>query len=96
MLNVEKFKNGANSSAAGSNRRGGQGRLELEATKAMVDGQETFNVVFRDFGNYGRQRWVANFGSLSQVQVQEMIGHLQGLLVDDELDGPILEVGSNS
>ena len=96
MLNVKKFENGANSSAAESNRRGGKGRLELEATKAMVDGQETFNVVFRDFGNYGRERWVGNFGSLSKPQVLEMIGHLQALLVDIEEDGPIVEVGTNS
>ena len=95
MLNVKKFENGANSSAAETNRRGGKGRLELEATKAVVDGQETFNIVFRDFGNYGRERWVGNFGSLSQAQVQEMIGHLQGLLITDN-DGPILEPGINS
>ena len=95
MLNVKKFENGANSSAAETNRRGGKGRLELEATKAVVDGQETFNIVFRDFGNYGRERWVGNFGNLSQVQVQEMIGHLQGLLITDN-DGPILEPGINS
>ena len=79
MLNVKKFENGAASSAGESNKRGGKGRLELEAARVEVDGQETFNVVFRDIGNYGRERWSANFGQLSPDQVDDMIARLQWL-----------------
>ena len=92
MLTVKKFENGANSTAADTNKRGGKGRLELEACKVTVEGKESFNITFRDFGNYGRERWSADFGSLDPTQIDEVISHLQGLRTDDgglNHDGPI-------
>ena len=80
MLNVKKFENGASSTAADSNRRGGKGRLELEASRVVMEsGVETFNVVFRDIGNYGRERWAADFGQLGPSQIDDMIATLQEL-----------------
>jgi hypothetical protein len=80
MLNVKKFENGASSTAADSNRRGGKGRLELEASRVVMEsGTETFNVVFRDIGNYGRERWAADFGQLGPSQIDDMIATLQEL-----------------
>ena len=80
MLNVKKFENGASSTAADSNRRGGKGRLELEASRVVMEsGAETFSVVFRDIGNYGRERWAADFGQLGPSQIDDMIATLQEL-----------------
>ncbi len=80
MLNVKKFENGAQSTAAESNRRGGKGRLELSASRQVMEsGTETFNVVFRDIGNYGRERWAADFGQLGPNQIDDMISALQEL-----------------
>ena len=80
MLNVKKFENGAASTAAESNKRGGKGRLELQASKLVFEsGAETFNVVFRDIGNYGRTRWSADFGELGPDQIDDMISSLQEL-----------------
>ena len=80
MLNVKKFENGAQSTAAESNRRGGKGRLELEATRVVMEaGTETFNGVVRDIGNYGRERWAADFGQLGPSQIDDMIATLQEL-----------------
>ena len=80
MLNVKKFENGAQSSAAESNRRGGKGRLELSASRQLMEsGSESFNVVFRDIGNYGRERWSADFGQLGPDQIDDMILSLQKL-----------------
>ena len=80
MLNVKKFENGAQSSAAESNRRGGKGRLELSASRQVMEsGNATFNVVFRDIGNHGRERWSADFGQLGPDQIDDMILSLQKL-----------------
>tara|TARA_R110000744_G_scaffold121119_11_gene225601 strand:+ start:2739 stop:3026 length:288 start_codon:yes stop_codon:yes gene_type:complete len=80
MLKVKKFENGAASTAAESNKRGGKGRLELQASKSCFEsGAETFNVVFRDIGNYGRERWSADFGDLGPDQIDDMISSLQEL-----------------
>ena len=46
MLNVKKFVNGAQSTAAESNRRGGKGALELSASR----NGDKFNVTFKDIG----------------------------------------------
>ena len=80
MLNVKKFENGARSTAAESNRRGGRGALELSASRQVMEsGAETFNLVFRDIGNYGRERWSADFGQLGPNQIDDMISVLQDL-----------------
>jgi hypothetical protein len=80
MLNVKKFENGARSTAAESNRRGGKGALELSASRQVMEsGTETFNLVFRDIGNYGRERWSADFGELGPEQIDDMISKLQEL-----------------
>jgi hypothetical protein len=79
MLTVKKFEKGATSTAAKSNKRGGQGHLRLEAKKVEVEGKEVFNITFRDFGNYGRERWKASFGELSPNQIDQVIDHLQSL-----------------
>ena len=93
MLNVKKFENGAQSTAAESNRRGGKGRLELEASRVVLEsGTETLNVVIRDIGNYGRERWAADFGQLGPNQIDDMISALQELrnapLVTPENNNP--------
>jgi len=75
MLNVKKFENGAQSTAAESNRRGGKGRLELSASRNGAK----FNVSFKDVGNYGRERWGATFGDLEPSQIDDMIVRLQEL-----------------
>ncbi len=79
MLTVKKFEKGATSTAADTNKRGGKGHLRLEAKKVEVEGKEFFNITFRDFGNYGRERWNASFGDLSQKQIDQVIDHLLGL-----------------
>lgn len=75
MLNVKKFVNGAQSTAAESNRRGGKGALELSASRNGAK----FNVTFKDIGNYGRERWGATFGDLEAEQIDDMISKLQEL-----------------
>jgi|TARA_Y100000310_G_scaffold306675_1_gene348045 hypothetical protein len=80
MLNVKKFVNGAQSTAADTNKRGGKGALVLEAdVQVMESGNNVFNVVFRDIGNYGRERWSANFGELAPEDIDTMIARLQEL-----------------
>ena len=76
MLTVKKFEKGATSTAADTNKRGGKGHLRLEAKKVEVEGKEVFNITFRDFGNYGRERWNASFGP---KQIDQVIDHLLGL-----------------
>jgi hypothetical protein len=60
-----------------SKRKGNRGRLELFASKNQVDG--TFCLTFIDYGNYGRERWSASFGSVSPETLDSMISALQAL-----------------
>jgi hypothetical protein len=79
MLTISK-KNGANSTAGSTAKKGNKGRLELCAER---DG-ENFRVRFEDYGNYGRIRWQADFGELSEDQLRAMIGDLEALLDGSE------------
>jgi len=62
---ITKLKSdGATSTAGTSVLKGKKGRLELFAEEHIVDGY--FVLSFADFGNYGRERWSADFGQLSR------------------------------
>lgn len=79
MLTISK-KNGAKSTAGEQARKGSKGRLELFAMR-LADG---FGLYFGDYGNYGKSRWSADFGSLTADQLREIA---QGL--NDLADGRI-------
>ncbi len=79
MISVKKFVNGATSTASAESKRGHKGSLELEAKQVEVDGKRSYNIVFNDYGNYGRKRWSADFGQLSDDDVQSIIEHLEAL-----------------
>jgi len=78
MLTVTR-RSGA-SSTADRNRTGAQkgnkGRLELFATDR---GNGNYSVSFVDYGNFGKERWAADFGVLTQEQLNDMIESLQAL-----------------
>ena len=65
------------SSTADKMRKGAQkgekGRLELFASRSE-DGNAT--LTFVDYGNYGKERWSANFGPLTTEQINEMVDAL--------------------
>tara|TARA_Y100001951_G_C11259029_1_gene251311 strand:+ start:750 stop:1004 length:255 start_codon:yes stop_codon:yes gene_type:complete len=83
MISVKKFVNGATSSAGAESKRGGKGSLELEAKLVEADGKRSYNIVFSDYGNYGRKRWSADFGQLSDSDVQAIIKRLEALRASD-------------
>ena len=81
MLTVMK-RNGATSSAGDTVKKGHKGRLELFASK-RDDGSYTLD--FCDVGNFGKERWSANFGTLSADDLNSMIDALINLR-DNEID----------
>jgi len=81
MLTVMK-RNGATSSAGDTVKKGHRGRLELFASRSE-DGSYTLD--FTDYGNFGKERWSANFGTLTREDLESMIDALINLR-DDEID----------
>jgi hypothetical protein len=74
MLTISK-KDGA-ISTAGAAKKGDKGRLELNA---FSRGDGTYGLNFKDYGNYGRIRWEASFGDLTEHSIDDMIEALQEL-----------------
>lgn len=74
MLTISK-KNGATSTAGGIAKKGDKGRLELSATR----NGDVYGLSFKDYGNYGRERWQADFGELTELDIEDMIEALQEL-----------------
>lgn len=78
MLTVSR-KSGASSTAdkgrTGS-QKGSKGRLELFASR-NTDG--TYSVSFADYGNFGRERWAADFGTVTEAQLSDLIDALSAL-----------------
>jgi hypothetical protein len=68
MLTVLK-KNGAKSTAGDVAKKGSKGRLELFGLR-NADG--SCGLHFADYGNYGKTRWSADFGTLTAEQVREI------------------------
>lgn len=85
MLTISK-KDGA-ISTAGAAKKGDKGRLELNA---FSRGDGTYGVNFKDYGNYGRIRWEASFGDLTEHSIDDMIEALtelrQGLIEDTAVE----------
>jgi len=75
MLTVLK-SNGATSKAGDKVKRGGKGHLRLFA---YSDGNGRFGVSFADVGNYGKERWNADFGMLSREDIAAMASDLMSL-----------------
>jgi hypothetical protein len=78
MLTISK-RNGATSTAGATAKKGNKGRLELRAERT----DDGFRVRFEDYGNYGRIRWEADFGSLDENGILDIIESLQELLAGD-------------
>lgn len=79
MLTVTR-KEGATSTAdkgRTGTQKGNKGRLELFASKS-TDGT-CYTVSFVDYGNFGRERWSADFGRLTDAQLTDMIEALEAL-----------------
>lgn len=78
MLTVTR-RSGA-SSTADRDRTGAQkgrkGRLELFAS---ANGDGTYSVSFSDYGNFGKERWSADFGTLTEEQLNDVIESLRAL-----------------
>jgi len=85
MFNQTKT-NGAFSTAGNSVKKGSKGRLELSAQAGeLSEGGKptTFDVKFTDIGNYGRERWFAQFSNLTRADVEDAINLLQELLAGE-------------
>ena len=81
MLTVTK-KSGATSSAGDVVKKGSRGRLEMFASRR---GDGSYTLDFTDYGNFGKERWSANFGTLSADDLNSMIDALINLR-DNEID----------
>jgi len=67
---------GASSTAGGAAKKGYAGRLELFAER-HEDG--SFRILFRDVGNYNRDRWGADFGPLTAEDLLALSAQLQAV-----------------
>lgn len=76
MFTVSK-KEGASSSAGGNVQKGTKGRIE---TFFFRDGEGTFTFLFKDFGNYGRERWFGQIDGITKEELTEARDVIQELL----------------
>lgn len=66
---------GVKSTAGATVKKGGKGRVEFFVER---DG-DGFTFGFKDFGNYGRERWSAD-APASELEIRAMIAQLQEVL----------------